>query len=137
MEVWHKVLKSGCSIEHRQLASAANLQRALAVYSVIAWRLLSVTLLARAAPDVSCTALLEAAEWQALYCAIHKTTQPPSTPPTLGQAVRWLAQLGGHMGRKSDGPPGTQVLWGGLQRLVDLTFMYQVFTLRPGRRRCG
>ena len=36
VEVWHKVLTSGCSIEQRQLASAANLQRALAVYSVIA-----------------------------------------------------------------------------------------------------
>ena len=90
MEVWHKVLKSGCAIEQRQLASAANLQRALAVYSVIAWRLLSVTLLARAAPDVSCISLLEAAEWQALYCAIHKTTQPPSTPPTLGVFVQPL-----------------------------------------------
>jgi hypothetical protein len=137
VEVWHKVLKSGCAIEQRQLASAENLQRALTVYSVIAWRLLSVTLLARAAPDMSCTALLAAAEWQALYCALHQTTQPPSTPPSLGQAVRWLAQLGGDMGRTSDGPPGTAVLWRGLQRLVDLTLMYQVFTLRPGRRRCG
>ena len=45
IEVFHKVLKSGCSIEQRQLASAANLQRALALYSVIAWRLLSVTLI--------------------------------------------------------------------------------------------
>jgi hypothetical protein len=116
---------------------AASLQRALAVYSVIAWRLLSLTLLARATPDVPCTALLEAAEWQALYCAIHKTTQPPSTPPPLGQAVRWVAQLGGYMGRKSDGPPGTEVLWRGLQRLVDLTLMYLVFTIRPGQRKCG
>jgi hypothetical protein len=137
VEVWPKVLNSGCSIEQRQWGRAANLQRALAVYSVIAWRLLSLTLLARAAPDVPCTALLEAAEWQALYCAIHKTTQPPSTPLPLGQAVRWVAQLGGYMGRKSDGPPGTEVLWRGLQRLVDLTLMYQVFTIRPGRRRCG
>jgi hypothetical protein len=137
VEVWHKVLKSGCAIEQRQLASAENLQRALTVYSVIAWRLLSVTLLARAAPDVPCTALLEAVEWQALYCALHQTTQPPSTPPSLGQAVRWLAQLGGYMGRKSDGPPGTEVLWRGLQRLVDLPLMSQVFTLRPGRRKCG
>jgi hypothetical protein len=57
VEVWHKVLKSGCAIEQRQLASAANLQWALAVYSVIAWRLLAVTLLARVAPEVACTAL--------------------------------------------------------------------------------
>jgi len=137
IEVWHKVLKSGCLVEQRQLASAATIQRGLALYSVIAWRLLWATLLARATPDVPCTALLEAAEWQALYCAIHKTPQPPRTPPTLGQAVHWLGQLGGHMGRKSDGPPGTEVLWRGLQRLVDLTLMYHVFTPAPVRARCG
>ena len=86
---------------------------------------------------MSCTALLEAAEWQALSCAIHTTTQPPTTPPTVGQAVRWLAQLGGYRGRKHDGPPGTEVLWRGLQRLVDLTLMSQVFTRSSARRKCG
>src|SRR5207245_2815209 len=94
---------------------------------VIAWRLLATTLLARVTPEVPCTALLAEDEWQALYCAVHRTPQPPATPPTLAQAVRWIAQLGGFLGRKSDGPPGVTVLWRGLQRLVDLTAMYQVF----------
>jgi hypothetical protein len=137
MEVWHKVLKAGCRIEQRQLASAAHLHRGLAVSDVIAWRVLYATLLARATPDVPCPVVLEDAEWQALCCAIQKTPQPPSPPPTLGQAVRWLAQLGGYLGRKRDGPPGTEVLWRGLQRLVDLTLMYQVFAPPPGRRKCG
>jgi hypothetical protein len=128
------------------LASAPNLQRGLALYSVIAWRLLYATLLARATPDLPCTVLLEAAEGQALYCAIHRTPQAPATPPRVGQAVRWLADLGGYLGRASDGPPGTEVLWRGLHRLVDLTLMYQVFALPPmyqvfalppGRRKCG
>jgi len=65
--------------------------------------------------------LLAVAEWQALYCAIHKTPTPPATPPTLRQAVRWIAQLGGFLGRTSDGEPGVQVLWRGLQRLPDLS----------------
>ena len=83
-------------------------------------------------PDVACTALLEESEWQALYCHIHQTTQVPPTPPTLAQAVRWIAQLGGFLGRTGDGPPGVTVLWRGFQRLVDLTAMYHVF--RPPRR---
>src|SRR5207302_2364257 len=62
IEVWHKVLKSGCAIEARQLATGARLQRCLALYSVIAWRLLYATLLARALPDAPCTLLLEAEE---------------------------------------------------------------------------
>ncbi|MBF6613648.1 MAG: hypothetical protein IVW55_11020 [Chloroflexi bacterium] len=66
IEVWHKVLKSGCKIEARQLASEARLERALAVYSVIAWRLIYATMLARAIPDAPCTLLLEQEEWEAL-----------------------------------------------------------------------
>jgi hypothetical protein len=137
IEVWHRVLKSGCALEQRQLASAENLQRGLALYSVIAWRVLAATLLARAVPDLPCTILLEAAEWQALYCAIHGTTAPPAAPPSLGEAVRWLAKLGGYMGRRRDGPPGPEVLWRGLQRLVDLTLMYHVFSPPSSRPKCG
>ncbi len=66
VEVWHKVLKSGCQIEARQLETAERLRRCLALYSVIAWRILYGTMLARVVPDAPCTALLEADEWQAL-----------------------------------------------------------------------
>jgi len=136
IEVWHKVLKSGCAIEQRQLASIENLQRGVALYSVIAWRVLYATLLARVMPNLPCTVLLEANEWQALYCATHKTPTPPALAPPLGEAVRWLAHLGGYMGRRRDGLPGPEVLWRGLQRLVDLTIMYQVFSPPPPQR-CG
>ena len=53
IEVWHKILKSGCRIESRQLATADRLKRCLALYSVIAWRILYATMLARALPDAS------------------------------------------------------------------------------------
>lgn len=132
IEVWHKVLKSGCRMEARQLASAARLERALALYSVIAWRLLYATLLAREAPDLPCSVLLEPEEWQALYCTIHAVATPPATAPSLRQAVRWIGQLGGFLGRKGDGEPGVTVLWRGFQRLLDLTTMYRI--MRPAPR---
>jgi Transposase DNA-binding/Transposase Tn5 dimerisation domain len=137
IEVYHKVLKSGCAIERRQLADLDHLQRGLALYSVIAWRLLYATMLARVLPDVACTVLLEEGEWQALYCHIHQTTQVPATPPPLTQAVRWIAQLGGFLGRPRDGAPGVTVLWRGFQRLVDLTAMYHVFRPPPRFRHVG
>lgn len=137
IEVWHHVLKSGCALEARQLESVDALRRGLALYSVIAWRILYATLLARTAPDLPCSVLLEVAEWQALYCAIHKTPTPPSTPPSLRQAIRWIAQLGGFIGRASDGEPGAQVLWRGFQRLHDLTLMFHVFAPPPSRSKCG
>jgi len=34
--------------------------------------------------------------------------------------------LGGFLGRKSDGEPGTETIWRGLQRLDDVTEMYAV-----------
>jgi hypothetical protein len=126
IEVWHKVLKSGCRIEARQLATRQRLERCLTLYSVVAWRVLHAVLLARAAPDLPCTALLEADEWQALWCAIHRSPAPPTQPPTLREAVRWLGRLGGHLGRKGDGEPGVTVLWKGFQHLADLTAMYQI-----------
>jgi hypothetical protein len=137
IEVWHHVLKSGCAFEQRQLASAENLTRALALYAVIAWRILYGTLLARVAPEVPCTVLLDIQEWQALVCAVHKTPTPPSIPPTLGQAIRWLAELGGFVGRTGDGQPGVLVLWRGLARLVDMTYMFQVFVPPPRAGKSG
>ena len=129
IEVWHKVLKSGCQIEARELQTAGRLIRCLAVYSVVAWHVLYATMLARHVPDQPCTLLLDEDQWQALYCVIHKTSQLPGQPPTLRQAVRWIAKLGGFLGRKGDGDPGIKSLWQGLQRLFDMTIMYQA--LRP------
>jgi hypothetical protein len=129
IEVWHKVLKSGCKIEAKQLESAEALKRCLALYSVIAWRIMYATLLARSVPEIPCNVLLEKDEWEALYCSVKKVSTPPSQPPTLREATRWIGQLGGFIGRKSDGEPGVTVLWRGFQRLLDLTAMYRI--MRP------
>ena len=136
-EIFHKVLKSGCSIERRRLAALDHMQRALALYSVIAWRVLTVTLLARAQPDLPCTALLDDDAWPALYCAIHQTTQPPTAPPPLADAVRWIAQLGGFLRRAAGDLPGVTVLWRGFLRLADLTLMYRVFHPPHQEQKCG
>lgn len=137
IEVWHKVLKSGCRVEQRQLETAERLQRSLSLFSVIAWRILYAVWLSRTLPQVECSALLEPDEWQALYCATHQVAQAPATPPSLQQAVRWIAQLGGFLGRKRDGEPGATVLWKGFQRLADLTYMYQVMRSPPRQKNVG
>lgn len=130
IEVWHKVLKSGCQIEQRQLQTADRLIRCLAVFSVVAWYILYATMLARDLPDQPCTLLLDPDQWAALYCVTHNTAQLPPQPPSLRQAIRWIAKLGGFLGRKGDGEPGIKSLWQGFQRLFDMTLMYQA--LRPG-----
>jgi hypothetical protein len=129
IERYHYVLKSGCGVEKLQLETAERLEKALATYCIVAWRLLWLTYAARQEPLSSCVGVLQTHEWEALYCTIHKTAIPPAQPPPLEQVVRWLARLGGFLGRKGDGVPGVKVLWRGLMRLTDLAELWQL--LRP------
>jgi hypothetical protein len=131
IEVWHRILKSGCRIEERQLGTADRLQRCLTLYSVIAWRVFYAIMLSRAVPEMPCSVLLEIEEWQALYCAIHECPTPPESPPLLGEAVRWIAQLGGFVGRRRRDQPGAETLWRGFQHLSDLTRMYCIMRSPP------
>lgn len=122
IERFHFVLKSGCKIEERQLESVEAMERAIPVFSMVAWRLLWLTLQARESPDAPCTMILEEFEWKVLCVTVHaRRRQPPAKPPTLREAVRMVAQLGGFLGRKCDGEPGPQTLWRGLRRLHDLS----------------
>lgn len=126
IEVFHKIIKSGCRVENCCLQTAQRLQNYIALMCVIAWRLHWLTYLNRTEPDLPCTHILTTVEWQALYMCIHKTTKFPKTPPTVRQAVRWIAQLGGFLGRKSDGEPGITAIWRGWQRLQDLAATWYV-----------
>lgn len=120
IEVFHKVLKSGCRVEHCRLQTADRLYNFIALMSIIAWRLHWMTYINRCQPDLPCTAILATIEWEALYMRIRKSNELPDTVPTVRQAVRWIAQLGGFLGRKSDGEPGVTTLWRGWLRLQDI-----------------
>jgi hypothetical protein len=126
IERYHYVLKSGCNVEELQLETRSRLENALAIYSIIAWRLLWITYQSRETPDVNCEIVLEKHEWQSLYCMINKTPIPPENPPKLKDAVLMLARLGGFLGRKNDGEPGVKVIWRGLQRLKDVAQIWQI-----------
>lgn len=131
IEVFHKTLKSGCRIENRQLGSANRLEACLAIDLVVAWRLHHLTKLGRETPDVACSVYFEEAQWRALTTFVTKA--PVDEPPTLREAIRMVAILGGFLARKSDGEPGTQTLWLGLQRLDDITEMWKVMTTLLGQ----
>ncbi|MEO5950941.1 MAG: IS4 family transposase [Chloroflexia bacterium] len=77
-------------------------------------------------PTAPCSLLLEQAEWEVLYCTIHRVATPSKEVPSLHQAVRWIGQLGGYLGRKGDREPGVTTMWRGLHRLVDLATMCQI-----------
>lgn len=137
IEVLHKVLKSGCQIEQRQLETAQRLERVLAVDLVVAWRILALCKAARELPEDPISHWLPQAQWQALVCYVHRQTTPPKNIPSVKEAVRWIAQLGGFLARKNDGPPGTKTLWRGLQQLNAMTDMWQLFQQQERRPKCG
>lgn len=127
IEIYHRTLKSGCKIEERQLGSAIRIEACLAIDMVVAWRIYHLTKLGREVPDVPCTVFFEEAEWIALTAFITKNPVPPAQPPSLRQAIRMVSSLGGFLGRKGDGEPGTQSLWLGLQRLDDITATAKIY----------
>ena len=130
IEVLFRVLKTGCLVEKRQLETRERLERCLAVDLIVAWRILYLTMVGRETPNLPCSAVFEEYEWKALYVFVHKSRDAvPKEPPTLREVTRLIGRLGGHLGRKSDGHPGPMTLWRGLQRLPDISEMWQIFEM--------
>jgi hypothetical protein len=128
IEVYHRTLKSGCRIQDRQLEMADRLETCLGVDMVVAWRVYHLAMLGRETPEMPCTVFFKEIEWKALCCYVNKTPIPPEKPPSIGKAVFMVGGIGGHLGRKRDGFPGTQTLWRGLVKLYAATEMYAILT---------
>ena len=124
IEVYHRTLKSGCKVEERQFGSAASLKSCLAIDMVVAWRIFHLVKLGRETPNVPCSVFFEEAEWKALHTYVTKNPTIPKNPPTLREAVRMIAGIGGFLGRKCDGEPGTKSIWLGMQILDAITSMW-------------
>jgi hypothetical protein len=123
IERFHYTLKSGCLVEQRRFEVFENVCRAVACFSIVAWRLLWLMTEARQHPEQPCTVVLSQPEWEALEAVAQQRYRRPTcgVPPTLGEAVQLIGKLGGHLGRKCDGPPGIKTLWRGLSHLSDIT----------------
>ena len=124
IEVFFRVLKTGCRVEKIQLHHIDRLRTALAFYLIIAWRVLFLTMLGRTTPELPCDAVFDTEEWQAIYMVTQRRP-PPAQPPPLDQVVRMMATFGGFLGRACDGFPGPQAIWVGLQRTRDFVLALQ------------
>ncbi|MBU2445157.1 MAG: hypothetical protein KJ666_06235 [Bacteroidetes bacterium] len=114
------------------MGKAERIESCLAVDMVVAWRIFHLTKLGRVqrilrkTPDAACTVFFKDAEWKALVAYKTHNPVPPEKPPSLRESIHMVASLGGFLGRKGDGEPGTKSLWLGLQRLDDITEMWEV-----------
>lgn len=126
IERFHYVLKSGTKIEELQLKQTESLQKAIAVYSIAGFRIMQLVYQSRHYPDAPCEVILTPMQWKVLYLLTYKSKNTPQQAPTLQEAVRWIAKLGGHLGRTSDGPPGLKTVWLGYQKLCHAEELYEI-----------
>lgn len=125
IEIYFRTLKGGCRIEGRQFETLERILNCLAVYTIIAWKVMYLSRLGSECPELSCELIFEPSEWKSVWMTIRKEN-PPSNPPQLNEMIRMIASLGGYVIRKST-CPGTQTLWFGLQRVYDLSTAWQTF----------
>lgn len=126
IEVFHKILKSGCTVENLQFERPERLVPCICVYMIIAWRIHFLTKLGRQCPQLPCSTVFEEAEWKAVV-RILKGPEALHTEPSLGEFNQMVGRLGGHLNRKGDGPPGPQAMWRGMDRVRQWALCWTAF----------
>ena len=114
IEEFHKCLKTGCRVEARQYRTGDRLAPIIGMLSVVAVRLLQLKMVARQEPERPAAGVVPT-NWLA---ALPRVLRRPKPVVTVRDFFRGLAGLGGFLGRKSDGEPGWQTVWNGLETLL-------------------
>jgi hypothetical protein len=119
IEVFHKILKSGCRAEDAKLRTAERLANLIAIFCLISWRIFWITMVNRAAPDEHPQCVLTTLEIGLLDHLVKDREQ--CSQKTLSHYLTKIARLGGYLARASDPPPGNTVMWRGMTRLANIT----------------
>lgn len=116
IETFFHVIKNGCQIEALQLSGLDRLERALALFMVVAWRIGHLMRTGRTCPDLDAALFFDPDEIRGAYL-LHK--KKPPVELRINEVLRLVAMLGGFLARKGDGEPGVKTIWLGLQRVMD------------------
>lgn len=119
IEVFHKILKSGCRAEQSHLRTADRLSNLFAFFCIIAWRIFWLTMNQREDKEAS-PALVFTEDEQRLLDHFVKDRPSERRSFTVQYYLRKVAKLGGYLARKNDAPPGNIVIWRGFRKLNDL-----------------
>jgi hypothetical protein len=125
IEIFFKVLKSGCKVEGLRFAKRKRLETTLVLYMIISCKIMFLLKLGREYADISCEAIFSRLEWQVVYMAAHNK-KPPKEVPKLGEIIICIATLGGYLNRKTDPPPGPKAMWIGVQQMHTLIWGFEL-----------
>jgi hypothetical protein len=124
VEQFHKTWKTGaCNVEETQLRESDRILVWATILACVAMRIQRLTYLARSTPEVPATVELAPIEIEATVLLRKPSGVKRKDVPTLGQVVRWIADLGGYTGKSSGGPPGAIVLIRGLLRIEPIVMV--------------
>lgn len=130
IELYFKVLKNGCTVEKSRLEDADRTERYVGMMTIVAWRIFQMAYWARFSVQDSCESIFTKTQWKALFLYIHRGSRKPpplpKEPPDIRTVVRWLAGLGGFLGRKNDGEPGVMSIWRGWEVFQGIWIGYEL-----------
>lgn len=132
IEVFHKILKSGCRAEESRLQTADRLANLISLFCILSWRIFWMTMLNRCAPTAPPNSALTDTEIKLLDHLVKDTGRAAPRRKALSQYLIKVARLGGYLARANDPPPGNIVMWRGLSRLTDIGLGAMI-----GRANCG
>jgi len=132
IEVFHKILKSGCKAEESKLRSSERLVKLISIFCIIGWRVFWLTMLQRADPDLPPSVALDSTEMYLLDELIKPKPGTVHGKATISSYLLKVAGLGGYLNRASDPPPGNLVMWRGMSKLNDIHLGFLL-----GRKNCG
>ena len=119
IEMFHKILKSGCKAEDRRLRTAERLVNLIAIFCIVSWRIFWMTMLNRSDPNASPSLALTKTEIR-LLDHIVPDKSASADRNSISRYIIKIARLGGYLARASDPAPGNIVMWRGLSRLSDI-----------------
>lgn len=125
IEIFFKVLKSGCKIDSCRFQETDRIENFIAFAMIVAWKVMLITYLPREYPNAPCSLIFTELEWKLVYSRVYENKRPlPQQEPTLKEISILVAMLGGYQKRKD--PPGIQTIWRGFVRVIDMVYGYEL-----------
>lgn len=127
IEIFHKILKSGCSVELAQLRNRDRLIKYITVKSIVAWKIFWLSRNFNINKNADCSMILNPMEQRILFKRFNKGTKM-DRKISITEAFIWIAKLGGYIGRNSDLPPGIITIWRGWARFMNMVEDYKILS---------